>query len=164
MQTKEVGMKRHFSFVCNTIKRTCHCPSQWLSRLIYRFVFSCTYEFDTTLPLQIHCTFFHHFTKKKPRLCLWHWGNWLIWYCCLCRLGCYSVVSAVNISPKRTSEHVVTKLRLWNKTMILTIDCWTVKVVPCPNVIGWNPINYQVGNYCLLFTYILIQLISWCVY
>ena len=39
MQTKEVHMKRYFFCVCNTIKHTYHCPSQWLSKLIYRFVF-----------------------------------------------------------------------------------------------------------------------------
>lgn len=30
--------KRYFFCVCSTIKQSCQCPSQWLSKLIYTFV------------------------------------------------------------------------------------------------------------------------------
>lgn len=62
MQTKEVYMKRYFFCVCETIKQSCHCPSQCLSKLIYRFVFLASKSLT-----QHHC---HRFIEPFfPPLC-----------------------------------------------------------------------------------------------
>lgn len=46
---------KDISSVCNTIKHSCHCPSQWLWKLIYKFVF-----------LASNCLTQHHHRFSEP--------------------------------------------------------------------------------------------------
>lgn len=121
MQTKEVHMKRYFFCVCNTIKHSCHCPSQWLSNLIYRFVFLASKSLT-----QHHCRRFtdppllHHFITHVDTVSVSDTGvrGLLILCCCLSVNGRGSVV----VTQLAGCDHL-TKWYDKNKSLITTYLC-----------------------------------------
>lgn len=117
MQTKEVHMKRYFFCVCNTIKHSRHCPSQWLSKLIYRFVFLAS----KSLTQHHRCIFFLcHFTIHVDTMSVSDAGvrKLLIFGCCLSVNCSGSVVVTQLASCERLAK--------WcdeSKSLITTYFC-----------------------------------------
>ena len=125
MQTKEVHMKRYFFCVCDTIKHSCHCPSQWLSKLIYRFVFPASESLTQHHHRRFteNCFFFSVSLYNVSCLSLILGLRKLIILCCCLSVNCSGSVLVTQLA---SCEHIIkwcvkSKSIKWNKKLMTNL-------------------------------------------